>query len=399
MELGNPMVEEIIDSIIDEMVLSLHPKSIILSGSFGRNEVSFIEDGNELKFLSDCEITTVCNRYISSGTLKRLSLNISQRTGLEIVLHNSIKLLLHSWFRVPSLMSHILWRPSIVNYERGCGAKVVFGENILEKMPRIEPGDIPLWEGIRLMFNRMVESLKYFPADGQEQDESVYWINKIILACQDALLLSIKQYHYSYKTRNLKFRQVFPNHFGELSERLPKFLPLASRATDYKLGAGEEAHPEDLQQLWFDVAEICDTVFRFIINIDIGFTFDTYVEFQERYLRHPKVKRNYYLGMISSPILQNIGAAKRMITNESCKFPSPVLMMKYGTPWRHIIYSLIPLVYFGLSKQEKTTELYSEQARDTIALFKELKPRKQNTAEEWEYIKKQAYELWRTLCY
>jgi len=398
LELGNPGVEEIIDGIIDEIVHSLHPKSIILSGSFGRNEVSFIEDVGELKFLSDCEITTVCNRYISSGALKRLSLDISQRTGLEIVLHNSIKLLLYSWFRVPSWISSRLWRPSIVNYERGCGAKVVFGENILAKMPGIESGDIPLWEGIKLMFNRMAESLKYSPVDGQERDESIYWINKVIFACQDALLLSFKQYHHSYKTRNLRFQQIFPNHFSELNERLPEFLPLALKATDYKLGARKDAYPEDLRQLWFDAAKICGTVFRYIINRDMDITFDTYVEFQERYLRHPQVRGNYYLGVISSPTFHNIITAVRMIATDSCRFPSPQLIVKFGTPWRHIIYSLIPLVYFGLPERGDADGLYLKQARDTISLFIKLKPQNQNPVEEWRYVKEQVLELWRALC-
>ena len=398
LELGNPRVEEIIDGVIDEIVLSLRPKSISLIGSFGRNEVSFIEDGEKLKFLSDCEISTVCNRYVSRGTIKRLSQDITQRTGLEIVLTNSITLLLYSWFRIPSWVSDKLWRPSIVNYERGCGARVVFGENILERIPRIESGDIPLWEGIRLMFNRMAESLKYFPTDGQDRDESIYWINKVIFACQDALLLSTKQYHYSYKTRNLRFQEAFPNQFSELNERLPKFLPLASRATDYKLRVRKDAYPEDLTELWFDAAEICDTVFRYIIKQDMNITFDTYEEFQGKYLKHPNVRCRYYLGIISSPIFRNITTTIRMVKSDSCMFPPSQLMMKFRTPWRHIVYSLIPLVYFGLSRQGEVNDFHLKQVRDTLSLFKRLKPQSQSPVEEWGYMKEQTIDLWHTLC-
>ena len=133
------------------------------------------------------------------------------------------------------------------------------------------------------------------------------------------------------------FQQVFPQHFSELNERLPGFLALASRATDYKLGAREDAYREDVLELWFDAVEICDVVFRYIIKRDMDITFDTYVEFQERYLRHPKVRRDYYLGVISSPVFHNIVAAMGMITDDSCRFPPPELMVKFGIPWRHMI--------------------------------------------------------------
>ncbi len=398
LHLDSPKIEEIIDGIIDELVVSLRPRSVTVLGSFGRNEVSFIEDGEKLKFLSDCEISTVCNRYISRGTLNRLSSEISQRTGLEIVLTNSIILLLYCWFRVPSWISRRMWRPSIVNYERMEGAKVVYGENILERIPRIESGHIPLWEGIRLIFNRMAEALRYFPADGQARDESIFWINKVIFACQDTLLLLTKQYHYSYRTRSLRFQQIFPGQFSELNKRLPKFLSLASRATDYKLRAGKDGYPEDLSDLWFDTTEICDTIFRYIVKRDLDIAFDSYLAFQREYLRHPKVKGDYYLGIISSPIFHNITAAIKMITNSSYIFPPPQLVVKLRIPWRHIIYSVLPLVYFGLSRQGEISGSHLQQARDTISLFKRLKPKKESPAEEWKYIKEQTVDLWHILC-
>lgn len=398
LQLDNTEVEAAIDTAVDKIVLTLHPRSVMLLGSFGRNEVSFIDYGEKLKFLSDCEISIVCNRYVSRRMLRGLSSAIAQETGLEVALISSLTLLLYSRFRIPSWVLRRIWRPSIVNYEREKGGKVVFGENILESLPKIESADIPLWEGIRLMFNRMVEALKHFPPERQNRDEAIYWINKIVFACQDALLLSIKQYHYSYRTRNLRFQEMFPRHFKELKERLPKFLPLASRATDYKLKATEDAYPEDLTELWFDAAEICDTTFRYIIKQDMNISFDTYQEFQEGYLGNPKVRRNYYLGIIASLVLHNINTLIRMITSTSCRFPPSQLMLKCCLPWRHIIYSVIPLVYFGLSRQGRVNEPDLKQARKVLSLFKRLKPGNEAPLEEWKYIKEQTIDLWQTLC-
>jgi len=289
-EIDNPRVQKVMDSIIQEIVSHFHPKSIIVSGGFGRDESSFIEDEEGLKFLSDCEITLVFHRRISQNDINGLALELSQKTGLKIGLSDSIRLRLYSRIHVPSMMAWKIWRPSIAYYDLKHGAKVVFGENILERIPNIEPQDIPLWEGIRLMFNRMAEALTFLPLNEQERDESIYWINKVIFACQDALLLSAKQYHYSYKARNLMFQELFPNSFSELNERLPNFLPLASRATDYKLRPAKDAYPEDVMQLWFDAVEICNEVFRYVIMRDIDITFDNYLEFQERYLTHLSVE-------------------------------------------------------------------------------------------------------------
>ena len=107
------------------------------------------------------------------------------------------------------------------------------------------------------MLNRMVALLNYSPftlADEMKQD-FVFWISKTLIACQDALLLSLNQYHPSYKARNLIFREVLPRHFGEISQRAPSLLPLAIKATEYKLRPKEDIFSGDLSKLWFDVAQ------------------------------------------------------------------------------------------------------------------------------------------------
>ena len=52
----NAKVGEIVVALKEEIISSIHPKSIILSGSFGKGEVTVIEGKKGgLKFLSDCE--------------------------------------------------------------------------------------------------------------------------------------------------------------------------------------------------------------------------------------------------------------------------------------------------------------------------------------------------------
>jgi len=391
-------VKETIDNIKNELANCFHPRSIVLGGGFGRGEASFIRKDGQLMFLSDCELILVANKYISRRAIKNLSKSLSQKAGLELVIHHSLVLSIYSLLPIPRLVSNRIWKCSIKNYDLKYGSKVIFGNDVLGNIPDFEPQDIPLWEGIRLIFNRMAESLRFSPTDQQDPHESIYWINKVILACQDALLLSIKQYHHSYKARNLMFQELLPLHFSELVEKVPKFQPLASRATEYKLRPKQEAYLENPSELWFDTIEICDEVFRYIINRDTNITFGSYIEFQEKYLKHPNIRKDYYLG-VTPAICQNAINTLKMKLNASYKRPPFKLVMDIRTPWQHIIYSVIPLVYFALSREGQIDDLQLKQARNTILLFKKLKPQNRNPLEEWKYIKERVFALWRTLCY
>lgn len=87
-----------------------------------------------------------------------------------------------------------------------------------------------------------------------------------------------------------------------------------------------------------------------------------------------------------------------MIVGKGSRLPSIKLMAKIRTPWQHIVYFTLPVVYFGLSRDGKTEELHLKQARSTISLFKKLKSLNQNPVEEWKYLKEQVCELWHSLC-
>ena len=396
--LDNPYLEKMVSDIITEIDSQFHPRTIILAGGFGRGEASVIEEGNKLRFLSDCEITLFSGKRVSRKAVNRLTADIYRRTRLEVVLHKSIMLRVFTSFPWLNRLAGKLWRPSILHYDLKHGSQVVSGENILKRIPDIKPEDIPLWEGVRLLFNRMAAALKYFPVNNERHDESIYWINKVILACQDALLLSVGQYHHSYQTRNIMFSRLLPSRFRELNRRLPEFSSLASMATSYKLNPARDVYTGKIDELWFDAAEICGHVFRYIIKQDMNINFDNYVEFQQKYLKHPSIRGKYYVGALSMPVLHNLITTLKMIAGKDRWLPSIKLMAKIRTPWQQIIYSMLPLVYFGLSRRGSTDKLLLKQARSTISLFKRLEAPNPNPVREWEYLGRQAHDLWRSLC-
>lgn len=371
----NPEVNRIITDIVTEIVSHFHPRSIIMAGGFGRREGSVFEENGKLKFLSDCEITMMSAKDASREAIGKLSAELYQRTGLEIVLHDSVMLRVITLFPWLNKVLGKAWRPSIHHYDLKHSSLVLYGQNIIKNIPDVSAQDIPLWEGIRLMLNRMAEALKYFPLDNKKRDETIYWTNKVVIACQDALLLSVKKYHSSYKSRNLMFQELLPEQFGKLNQRLPKFLSLASRATDYKLKPSRGAYSEDLLELWFDTLEICDQVFRYVVQKDVNITFDSYAEFQQKYMVSPKLKGEYYLDSISFMKFKNNVATHR----------------------KHVVYSIIPEVYFACSREGKIDNLSLKHARNIISMFKKMAPTVEEPVKEWSYIKDETVKLWYTL--
>lgn len=396
MEMKNEIIDELLNGItkkvINEIVPKVQPKSIMFTGSFGRGEVAVIECEGQLKFLSDCEISIVPNKHISKKVISEINHNLSMSTNLEYTMKRSIGLKIYSSLHVPQIISRKIWRHSIQRYDLRNGSRIIYGENCLDKTPNFEPADIPIWEGIRLMFNRMAESLMYFSIDGlympEERQKLAYWISKTIIACQDVLLLSVGRYNSSYEVRNRMFNEAFSQNFAELNDELPNFLQMASKATNYKLNPKNETYEGNITELWFETVEMCDKVFRYIIEKDMGLTFNTYGEFQEKYLKHPKIKSEYYNELFSSTIYRNA-----MLIAQSPNIISARNKNMIETPLKHIIYSTIPLIYFSLSMNGNIDITLLKQARTALSIFK--KPVEHETSfAEWDCLNKAISELW-----
>ena len=383
----NKKVVEIVEALKEEIVSNLHPKSIILSGSFGKGEVSVIENSGNLKFLSDCEVIIIPNKYVfNRDKIEKISDIFYEKTNLKVGISGVI---LSVYLLFPFLSRKL--KPTMAIYDLKYGSKVIYGKDYLEKIPNFKPGDIPLWEGIRLLFNRMAEALEHFSLENPNE-EVVFWTDKVILACQDALLLSLGEYHYSYRKRNEMFQSLFPENFEELKKELPNFLNFAIEATERKLNRA--VNIDNQVEYWFDTTKICDIVFRYVIKKDMGIEFNDYLEFQERYMKHPKI-RTYSNGFFSCPIYQNfINTIKMALVYNS--FVSFKSLTRIRTPWKHIVYSLIPLIYFNLAKYKGGNKDCLSEINEFLVLFK-----KEQNADNLnnEYIKKQVLDVWRMVCY
>lgn len=403
-ESGDPATEqalsEAMTQIVDEIVGHLHPVSLILIGSFGRGEVTAAVNDGKLRCLSDVDIILITNRYVSKGILDRLSSELSRKTGLEVGIANgSPEMRLHM---AMYKLFHKAWRPSIDDYDMKYGSRVLHGKDYLAEMPDFNPQDIPVWEGLRLIFNRMIEALAYFSGDvtnvylsEEEEQRLLSATSKIILACQDALLLSVGKYHHSYRVRNGMFQQLLPVHFSQLNNELPRFSSLAVAATDHKLRP-DRAYSGDVITFWFEAKETCDGVFRYIMEKQMNITFGSYAEFQQKYLRHPSTVKEYYRGLMALPLYQNLRSAVKMAFLFH-RLP-PLTIIATRRPWAQLIYSTIPLLYFATARDGSIDESYLDRCRQSLA-FNQLNARDRELSLEFDYLKQEVFNLREAICY
>jgi len=331
----NKFVSKCVQDLKEEIVSQFQPRSIILTGSFGKSEVTIFESNNgELSFSSDCEVIIIPKNYIlSSSKISEFKKAFFERKKLQLS-PNAILLTLQ--ITIPFLRSRM--KPTMFNYDLKFGSKVIFGEDYISKMPIYDSKDIPLQEGIRLLLNRMAEAAGNF-SFGSDGPHIGYLCDKILIACQDALLLTIGKYHFSYKKRNELFNQHFNKEFKEIFLNPEHTLKMINTASSNKIeGLKTSVYPPSY---YFEVQQICDPVFRHCIKKEMHFEFDSYSEFQSLYLNHFKnfcvmslIKKMYYWLKIS----------------KSLRIPIKRLVFPMDVPFDQYIYAITPIVYFMLSQ-------------------------------------------------
>lgn len=345
---NNAKVDKIINShielIVKRIVATFNPVSIIVSGSFGKGEGSvYLRDDDKLIYLSDYEIIIVQDKPILKSKLKELSKSLSKSISADVELYHNFTFK----YTLPFL-KRFFYRENFLQlnvYERRYSCKVIYGEDLITKLPQVSSKNIPLWEGIRLILNRITHSLEYISYNdifSRTNGEKIYWLYKSILSCSDALLICSKDYHHSYQKRCQIFQEIFPMKFPQLYKDIPDLIELVQEATEYKLNPYTH-QTRDINLLWFKVVDICDMVFRFLIKEELGFSFNSYIEFQEKYLESSKVRRRFYRYLCAG--FQNIMNIIVLVKMHGVKF----LFQKdiFRTYYHQELYSLIAIFYFS----------------------------------------------------
>jgi hypothetical protein len=85
-----------------------------------------------------------------------------------------------------------------------------------------------------------------------------------VLTCMEMLLILAKKYHWSYKERLSILKSIFEKSFPAVSRDFPGFIPMAERATRFKLVPDYNLYPE--KDLWEKTAVLYFGILNFYLK-------------------------------------------------------------------------------------------------------------------------------------
>lgn len=393
---GDPEIEQVISSHMERIVAAvrkgLEPDAILLRGSFGKGEGDVLREDGHLKFLSDYEINVATYSFRHRRYFNAIASRLSAELGVEISV---------VWMR-PDYFYKLRVGPFVAGpvpitislYETRYGSRVLHGKDLLQSAPEIDATCITMESGLQLMLNRMAEALRYLPEpDGTMTDEwqCIFWLNKLILACVEALLLSWGQYHYSYRERGRRFAMLARGRLDFMGDEGQALHQLGQRATQFKIQPRRELYPEALQSITEQVVAICLRVFAYLASREWGVTMEApYATYSEQYLR----KRVDRLAPFSyERALYKLLDVYRYLRTRRV----PLNLLSPSTAGE-VVYSVVPLLFAGWGEQNDTLPRTVRLVRREMRKVAFLPAPRPDSRAEWRQLCQQMLALWKNFC-
>jgi len=231
--------------ILCREILRSIPKtmSIYLTGSYSRGEGSVLVEEGKVKILSDYDLLVISD---AQPYLLRLRSNKLNDALFSIGLYNKEMMLGHPVAESAVMNRKQIQRvnPTLFNYELRT-AKLIYGFEILESVPKINASDIPQVNGLRLLFDRMLGAIIPFSVDFLHENPAemksrhlMFETAKLLTGCRDALLILNKVYFPTEKQKQNHFEFNYLTYQSLIQET--DFLELAKKAHRYRLTPSKE---------------------------------------------------------------------------------------------------------------------------------------------------------------
>jgi hypothetical protein len=280
-------------------------------------------------------------------------------------------------------------------YESRYGSQRLYGQNLIDDGPAIDPCSIRTESAAFLMLNRMAESLSYMPrteASALNPWAGYYWINKNILACAESLLLLWGRYHFSYAERGRRFAAMAKGQVGLMDNDDVVLSELVARATEFKLRPRQDLYPESLDIAWREVVLICDSVFRHVAGQAFELSFADYSEFPQRFLEHatstfrilPPLRRGA-LTLLKLYKCLRVGRLPR------------ALLSPYGLS--SAVYAVVPLMFVSWAAGDETLPEFLAETRKWLTRVCSLEAPSSDFSGEWDALRRQVLWAWKNFCY
>ncbi len=216
---ADPVIDQVIEDhlavIRDATLKQIEPVAMLLAGSFGRGEGAVHLEKGVPHFISDYEVCLISPNPAARLKVDQITREVAGKIPLEVSLFWNTPTRIHN--NRSRNLSFGKPQATIGMYELKAGSQIFYGDFDLAENA-IDPSQIPLSEGIRLIINRMMAVVEAW-LEGRPDAEKQTTLAKLFLSCGDALLLKHGGYHYSYQKRakrfEIDFEAIHKNNFNQ----------------------------------------------------------------------------------------------------------------------------------------------------------------------------------------
>ena len=372
---GDRWVEQCIQKQLDTAVkiILLHvkkpPVGIILCGGFGRGEGTVVKEGQLVRPVNDydflivtdekpLDMSILAKKLANALTMKLLDIRAISPDELN-------KLPISQWA-----------------YDLKYGSKVIFGDkSLLQLIPDFSAEQIPVWEAIKLLCNRMagiLGALSYDEAMRSLIIKDQGWfrvqVDHMLIACGDAALIRYGYYHHLYRER---LRRLFTciDWFSEFE------LEKIAESYRRKLSVWDTSM---LIQCEFDLPLIEVIAEKSYLNTIKSYLRGKITTLSKAIQIYMKVHQSPFKQRLRQYIANILRFRRRHNLNAI-----PVLPI-------HVCCTFIPIVFFSGPWQEDV-----QKKSALMKLFRELLPHRSRVPKEykWEQLRDMVYLFWELHCH
>ena len=199
---GDPEIEKYIGNVLDDIIKSIidtcRPKSIILTGSASRGEMTAYKCDGGIKVVSDFEIGVVLPLY-KYKKLRALAKEMKCRYDFDVSL---LFMLPRRFTKLKSRNFSLITKSlRLEHYDILSTGKVLYGIDYSKIISRFSFSDVPLEEFHCLFFNRTIELMNQLSKNEKCFQEIFKCSNKLLISACDYMLAFYGRYDSSYAKR------------------------------------------------------------------------------------------------------------------------------------------------------------------------------------------------------
>lgn len=371
---------KIYNDIITELQKITEIEGIIVHGSWGKNEVSYVTDITPTPLiLSDMELIayprkkSLIRRLLLKQRFKQVEKTLSAKYALKIEIGQT--------FPQEICIDNTNW--TLHEFDMKWASENIYGEDITRNIFPISPKGIPLWEGYKLVFNRMAELSKLILlVQTQEENSkdpllSLYLRranDKLLLALQAFLLISSKKYVSSSSMVQYKLvKTLCTKEYKEIFEKCSTFIRAVREALDRVInGYSSRRDKISLPELK-ETGELADELIRAVTLKTLGITFRDYSELQENLLTifWPK-----------NLIIKNLCNTLKILAFSGMKIHAPLILKSVQLDIKKVVITTIPVIYFDTVLSRGDVDLYIKNSKLYKQIYAKLINQAQNSKRE-----------------